>query len=247
MPRCLVCKGPRHSVCLILWEKWVRAPWQNEDRPAILLNLIGIRRVKTGKCERCGWTEHGERVFALFSLTPIHCDCWGWRYVMNTRDILPGGFWEMRKSGICASVYILYVCGAQSFTGIPMPLGWYRYVIFLRSFPLYLPLWMSLCLSLCHYATACWPRVASLASMAQASTLKKCKAADQSGLEKQCTQKPQYESLFFLCCHNHPSVPCSDAPSRLWCRYQWSHLTERGQHAGPQHSGSGTSSLLIFG
>lgn len=33
--------------------------------------------------------------------------------------------------------------------------------------------------------------------MAQASTLKKCKAADQSGLEKECTQRPQCESLFF--------------------------------------------------
>lgn len=45
------------------------------------------------------------------------------------------------------------------------------------------------------------PRVASLASMAQASTLKKCKAADQSGLKRQRTQRPQCESLslfFFL-------------------------------------------------
>lgn len=69
------------------------------------------------------------------------------------------------------------------------------------------------------------PIVASLASMAQASTLKKCKAADQSSLERQRTQRPQCESLF---------LPQSPLLAPLSCSQRavvketgvWSHLTE---------------------
>lgn len=56
------------------------------------------------------------------------------------------------------------------------------------------------------------PIVASLASVERAGTLKECKAADQSGLERECTQRPSCEgflSLFFLLffCNSHPCLP----------------------------------------
>ena len=76
------------------------------------------------------------------------------------------------------------------------------------------------------------PIVASLASMAQASTLKKCKAADQSGLERQRTQRPQCESLslffFFFFLPQSPLLALLSCSQRAVVKETgvWSHLTE---------------------
>lgn len=69
------------------------------------------------------------------------------------------------------------------------------------------------------------PRVASLESMAQASTLKKCKAADQSGLERQCTQRPQCESLL---------LPQSPLFTRLSCSQHACVITPDGEQDSTQ-------------
>lgn len=109
-------------------------------------------------------------------------------------------------------------------------------------------IWVSSSLSHHVYPwTATSPRVASLASMAQANTLKKCKAADQSGLERQSTRRPQCESLSFGTigpAHLAPMLPAGCGG-----RYRCVITPDREQHSTqvPSGSESATSLLLIYG
>lgn len=66
--------------------------------------------------------------------------------------------------------------------------------------------------------TATSPRVASLASMAQASTLKKCKAADQSSLERRA-HRGLSVSLFYLP-QSGPARPALMLPAGCGGRYR---------------------------
>lgn len=108
---------------------------------------------------------------------------------MNTRELLPEG---ILGNGEHMYVYVLS----------------YRHTDALELRVIFFFLIPFICVSLC----ACLPLtiyiptlpagpiVTSLASMVQSSTLKKCKAADQSGLERQCTRRP-------LCLSSPPVSP----------------------------------------
>lgn len=67
------------------------------------------------------------------------------------------------------------------------------------------------------------PIVASLASVERAGTLKECKAADQSGLERECTQRPPCEGFLSLSFFSATVTPACRAlllPASRGKRYQ---------------------------
>lgn len=148
----------------------------------------------------------------------------------------------------------MYVCLALS-VSCPLANRGTCDLLLLPSLPSYLSLCMSPCLSvsLCIFLDCLpGPIVASLASMAQASTLKKCKASDQSGLERQCTQRPQCETLFFSLFFILPHSPLlAQLSGSQQAVVEDSGMCDHTLRRAEQHahalelSGSATSSVLI--
>lgn len=232
------------------WE----APWQNKNRPALSIssasgeskvwnNVSDLDSQNMGKSKNC--CSFSSPICTVNAVARI------WNQIMNTREILPEGVWEMRSVCVCS----ICLCEPECFINAHMPLGYLRYLLSPFYHP-FIPTSLCVCpsVSLHLFLTLYipWlpagPRVASLESMAQASTLKKCKAADQSGLERQCTQRPQCESLLLpqsplftrLSCSQHAVVEDTGVCDHTWRR--------AGQHTGAlELSGSATSSVLISG
>lgn len=141
---------------------------------------------------------------------------------MNTGELFffcrQRGFWEMRGVLMCACP-----C-SPCFIDTPTPLWLIEvHVIPLTAFTPFC-LCIRLPLTRCTFRPPTDPIVASLASVERTGTLKECKAADQSGLERECTQRPPCEGFlslsfflsFFIFCNSHPCLPRSPAPSKPW-------------------------------
>lgn len=150
-----------------------------------------------------------EQELLLVSLTHMHCECLSTDLKSNYEH---EGAFARGGSGRCGArvyvgVYIMYV-----FYTHQCPLANRGTCDLLSVFP-FIPVSLSVCLPLSLMYIPRLPvgtRVASLASVAQSSTLKKCKAADQSGLERQCTQWPLHETR-----RCRPCSPCSHVPGRM--------------------------------
>lgn len=102
------------------------------------------------------------------------------------------GFWEMRDVW-------MYVCPCSPcFIDAPTPF----WLIEAHVIPLTAFTPVCLCIRLpltrCTSRPPTDPIVVSLASVERAGTLKECKAADQSGLERECTQRPPCEGFLSL-------------------------------------------------
>lgn len=195
------------------------------------------------------WTERTRqraKAAARFSspICTLNAEARIWNQIMNTREILPEGVLgdeEHVYVCVCVCAYILCVCVCGTvFHALWLIEVLVIYFCSLHCLHTYLSVCLPVCLSLslCIFLD-CLPGliVASLASMAQASTLKKCKASHQSGLERQYTQKPQCEPLFFFFATLTPARPALSLPAGCGRRYLyvWSHLTEsRTAHTCPR-------------
>lgn len=181
---------------------------------------ISIRRESEDlgrrNCEnmRVMWADRTgeEQELLLVSLTHMHCECLSTDLKSNYEH--EGAFARggSRRWGahVYVGVYIMYV-----FYTHQCPLANRETCDLLSVFP-FIPVSLSVCLPLSLIPRLpVGTRVASLASVAQASPLKKCKAADQSGLERQCTQWPLHETPLFFFCRHRPCSPRSHVPDRM--------------------------------
>lgn len=237
-PAVFVCKGPQRSACLILRAKTGEsAAWhaangeikknepsarQPKMRTSLFCppDLIGIRRERISP-ESAGDEDGYERKLLLGFLARARRGClctdlksnyelWGAFFFLSPEWVMG----DEGRADVCVSLFSLF----------------YRYIntplanrgACDSSHCLHTRLCIRLPLTRCTSRPPTDPIVASLASVERAGTLKECKAADQSGLERECTQRPPCEGflslsffLFFL--QQSPllaALPRSPAPSK---------------------------------